>query len=72
MGDGGVDVRLSFIQMTQIIEPEGLHGLDLSAPHTLHCLADGDVMVSTMGTKDRKAKGSFALIDTKEWRVKGK
>jgi len=48
-----------------------MHDLDLSAPHTLHCLADGNVMVSSMGNAKREAKGSFFLIDTKEWKVKG-
>lgn len=57
--------------MTKIIEPNELHDLDLSAPHTLHCLADGNVMVSTMGDAQREAKGSFLLIDTQEWKVKG-
>ncbi len=48
-----------------------MHDLDLSAPHTLHCLADGNVMVSSMGNAKKEAKGSFFLIDTKEWKVKG-
>ncbi len=60
-----------FKSLTQIIEPNELRDLDLSAPHTLHCLADGDVMVSTMGDAQRRAKGSFALIDTRDWKVKG-
>ena len=60
-----------FFNLTQIIEPKELRDLDLSAPHTLHCLADGDVMVSTMGDAQRRAKGSFALIDTRDWKVKG-
>lgn len=58
-------------EIYKIIEPNELRDLDLSAPHTLHCLADGDVMVSTMGDAQRRAKGSFALIDTRDWKVKG-
>ncbi|KAG2389484.1 hypothetical protein C9374_014044 [Naegleria lovaniensis] len=47
----------------QIIEPEQVEKVtDLAYPHTAHCLADGNVMVSMMGTKDGKGKGGFVLI----------
>ncbi|XP_046442231.1 methanethiol oxidase-like [Daphnia pulex] len=58
-------------EILKVIEPKEMHDLDLSAPHTLHCLADGNVMVSSMGNAKREAKGSFFLIDTKEWKIKG-
>lgn len=36
---------------------------NVTAPHTIHCLADGNIMISTMGDKDGKAKGDFILFD---------
>ena len=65
-----VDPRAPTIH--HVIEPEELHDLDVSAPHTVHCLASGDVMVSTMGNGRREAQGSFILIDSATFKVKGK
>ena len=31
---------------------------DIGYPHTSHCLADGQVMISAMGTKDGEGKGN--------------
>lgn len=67
--DVGSDPRAPKIHKT--IEPSHFHKLDVSAPHTIHCLASGDVMVSTLGNAQRQAKGSFVLIDANEWIVKG-
>ncbi len=36
---------------------------DLSAPHTVHCLADGTVMISMLGDAEGKAPGGFLLLD---------
>ena len=44
---------------------------DGSAPHTTHCLADGDIMISTMGDNNGNAKGDFILIDGKTKKIKG-
>lgn len=38
------------------------HGV--SAPHTSHCLADGTVMISTMGDAEGNAKGDFIQFDS--------
>ena len=43
-----------------IIEPDVLHEtLDVGTPHTTHCLADGNIMISTLGDSkgDNKGKG---------------
>lgn len=32
-------------------------------PHTSHCLGSGEIMISTMGSPDGKAKGNFLLLD---------
>ena len=37
----------SFPQL-QVIEPWELHALGVGTPHTTHCLADGNVMISTL------------------------
>lgn len=49
-----------------------MHAFDLSAPHTTHCLASGEVMISTMGNAKGEGKGDFFLIDTNAWVPKGK
>ena len=36
---------------------------NLSAPHTVHCLADGTIMISMLGDVDGKAPGGFLLLD---------
>ena len=44
----------------KIIEPDVLHEkLNVSAPHTTHCLADGNIMISTLGDIDGNSKGRF-------------
>jgi len=58
-------------RLHKVIEPEELHALDVSAPHTVHCGPE-NVIVSTMGKANREAQGSFILIDPKEFVVKGK
>lgn len=36
----------------------------VSAPHTCHCLADGTVLISTMGDAEGNAKGEFIQFDS--------
>ncbi|XP_043694857.1 selenium-binding protein 1-like [Telopea speciosissima] len=55
------------VESTDIEQKTGL-----AYPHTTHCLASGDIMVSFLGDKDGNAKGSgFLLLDT-EFNVKGR
>lgn len=37
---------------------------DVSTPHTAHCLADGNIMISTMGDRNDNGKGDFILFDS--------
>lgn len=53
------------------VEPQELHKFDCSAPHTAHCLANSDIMISTMGNSKGDAKGSFILLDGQSFKVKG-
>lgn len=55
------------------IEPEEIHKYGLSAPHTAHCLENGEVMISTMGDgPSENGKGNFLILDGREdFKVKG-
>ncbi|MDF5722495.1 MAG: selenium-binding family protein [Rhizonema sp. PD37] len=55
--DGGAAIH-------KVIEPEQIkEQTDLSAPHTVHCLADGHVMISMLGDKEGNGPGGFLLLD---------
>lgn len=41
----------------QVVEPEELLALGVSHPHTSHCMANGDVLISTMGDEKEDGKG---------------
>ena len=36
---------------------------DLSTPHTVHCLADGNIMISMLGKADKEGPGGFLLLN---------
>ena len=55
-----------------MIEPEEVHSKGgISMPHTSHCLASGDIMISSIGDKDGNPRGKpncskwfmYSLID---------
>ena len=51
-------------RLDKVIEPWEIHAQGVSTPHTTHCLADGNVMISTLGDGPKKnGKGSFVLLD---------
>ncbi|WP_013322104.1 selenium-binding family protein [Gloeothece verrucosa] len=48
----------------KIIEPEEIKAkTNLSAPHTVHCLANGTVMISMLGDSVGNGPGGFLLLD---------
>ena len=50
--------------LAKVIEPDEVHAkANLSAPHTVHCLADGQVMISMLGDARGRAPGGFLLLD---------
>ena len=50
--------------MHKVIEPDEIVAkTDLSAPHTVHCLADGHVMISMLGNGKGEGPGGFLLLD---------
>lgn len=47
-----------------MIDGKVLHDNNVSSPHSTHCLANGNVMISTMGDRNDNAKGDFILFDS--------
>ena len=59
-----VDTADTGAAIYKVIEPEQIKGqTDLSAPHTVHCLADGHVMISMLGDREGNGPGGFLLLD---------
>lgn len=58
-------------KMHKVIDGSEMRSFNCSYPHTTHCLATGEIMISTMGDKDENAKGDFLLIDSKTLEVTG-
>jgi selenium-binding protein 1 len=50
----------------KVIEPEGvIDKSKLTGPHTVHCLADGRIMISMLGDEKGEAPGGFLLLNDK-------
>lgn len=57
----------------KIVKPEDIiQKTGLAFPHTSHCLASGDIMVSCLGDKDGNAAGNGFLLLDSEFNVKGR
>jgi selenium-binding protein 1 len=53
-------------KMVKIHEPEAVIGkTKLTAPHTVHCLADGNIVISMLGDENLQGPGGFLLLDEK-------
>jgi len=53
-------------KLIKVIEPEEVvRKTKLTAPHTVHCLADGHVMISMLGDEKLNGPGGFLLLDDK-------
>ncbi len=51
-------------KLHKVIEPQEIKSkANLSAPHTVHCLADGHVMLSMLGDAEGRGPGGFLLLD---------
>jgi selenium-binding protein 1 len=50
-------------KLHKVIEPEEVKRQNLSAPHTVHCLADGTIMISMLGDAEGNGPGGFLLLD---------
>jgi selenium-binding protein 1 len=49
--------------MHKVIEPDAIRKFNLSAPHTVHCLASGQIMISMLGDAEGNGPGGFLLLD---------
>ncbi|XP_068618469.1 methanethiol oxidase [Battus philenor] len=58
-------------ELCKVIDGSEMRSFNCSFPHTTHCLASGDIMISTMGDKNENAKGDFVLVDSKTLQMKG-
>lgn len=57
----------------KVVEPEDiLKKTGLAYPHTAHCLASGDILVSCLGDGNGNAEGSGFLLLDSEFNVKGR
>lgn len=53
-------------KLHKVIEPEEVvKKTKLTAPHTVHCLADGQIMISMLGNDQLEGPGGFLLLDGK-------
>lgn len=51
-------------RLHKVIEPEEIKAkTNLGSPHTVHCLADGHVMISMLGDGEGNGPGGFLLLD---------
>lgn len=51
-------------RMHKVIEPEEIIAkTKLTAPHTVHCLPDGRIMISMLGNEKLEGPGGFLLLD---------
>ncbi|HEV3137551.1 MAG TPA: selenium-binding family protein [Pirellulales bacterium] len=54
------------LKLHKVIEPADIVATtNLSAPHTVHCLPDGKIMLSMLGDGKGNAPGGFLLLDNK-------
>ena len=58
-------------RMHKVIEPrEVVEATKLTAPHTVHCLSDGRIMISMLGNAELGGPGGFLLLD-EEFNIAG-
>lgn len=67
--DVGTDPRKP--RLHKVIDGSKMRSFNCSFPHTTHCLATGEIMISTMGDENENGKGDFVLIDSKTLEVTG-
>ena len=50
-------------ELQTVVEPEEVFEHDLSAPHTVHCVPDGKILVSMLGDADGELPGGFLELN---------
>ncbi|KAB2039648.1 hypothetical protein ES319_D02G025800v1 [Gossypium barbadense] len=57
----------------KVVEPEHIiEKTGLAYPHTSHCLANGDIIISFLGDKDGNAQGNGFLLLDSQFNIKGR
>ncbi|RWV88532.1 hypothetical protein GW17_00049372 [Ensete ventricosum] len=57
----------------KVVEPEDIvQKTELAYPHTSHCLASGEIMISCLGDKEGNSKGNGFLLLDSDFNVKGR
>ncbi len=59
-------------RLHKVIEPEEVkEKTNLTTPHTVHCLADGNIIISMLGDSQGEGPGGFLLLD-EEFNIAGR
>ena len=60
-------------KIRKVIEPQEIaQKVNLSTPHTVHCLADGHVMISMLGDAKGEGPGGFLLLKGEDFSIAGR
>ena len=59
-------------KIIKVIEPEEIFEYDLSAPHTVHCVPGGKVVISMLGDGDGELPGGFLQLDQEDFSIDGR
>ena len=59
-------------ELETVIEPEEVFEYDLSAPHTVHCIPDGQILISMLGDADGGLPGGFLQLDESDFSIAGR
>ncbi|KAJ7393994.1 Methanethiol oxidase [Desmophyllum pertusum] len=60
-------------RIDKIVQPEEVaNKTGLSYPHNTHCLANGEVMISSLGKPNGEGEGGFIILDGTTFDVKGR
>ncbi|QLK24397.1 selenium-binding family protein [Natrinema zhouii] len=58
-------------ELETVIEPEEVFEYDLSAPHTVHCIPDGEILISMLGDADGELPGGFLELN-EDFEIEGR
>ncbi|MFC7154782.1 selenium-binding protein SBP56-related protein [Halomarina halobia] len=58
-------------ELVKVIEPEEVFEHDLSAPHTVHCIPDGKILISMLGDRNGELPGGFLELND-DFEVEGR
>ncbi|MFD1565090.1 selenium-binding protein SBP56-related protein [Haloarchaeobius amylolyticus] len=58
-------------ELVEVIEPEEVFEYDLSAPHTVHCIPDGQILISMLGDADGELPGGFLELN-EDFEIEGR